>query len=88
MAACKGEPSQYNHLRKPAGCQSLPLAGLIKQELDDAGKAHFDSLVGMVEASIGRMVLVMTPQMQADNIFKGQCRGIQGITSRQGRFQR
>jgi mannitol-1-phosphate 5-dehydrogenase len=46
------------------------LAGLIKQELDDAGKVRFDSLVGMVEASIGRMVPVMTPEMQEGNILR------------------
>lgn len=46
------------------------LAGLIKQELDDRGKELFDRLVGLVEASIGRMVPVMTPQMQEGNILR------------------
>lgn len=46
------------------------LAEMIKQELDDAGMARFDSLVGMVEASIGRMVPVMTPEMQGGNILR------------------
>ncbi len=46
------------------------LAGLIKQELDDAGKELFEKLVGLVEASIGRMVPVMTPQMQEGNILR------------------
>ena len=46
------------------------LAGLIKQELDDRAKALFDSLVGLVEASIGRMVPVMTPEMQEGNILR------------------
>ncbi|NJD03543.1 MAG: mannitol dehydrogenase [Ruminiclostridium sp.] len=46
------------------------LAGLIKQELDDRGKELFDRLVGLVAASIGRMVPVMTPQMQEGNILR------------------
>ena len=46
------------------------LAGLIKQELDTYGKELFDRLVGLVEASIGRMVPVMTPQMQEGNILR------------------
>jgi len=46
------------------------LAGIIKQELDDTGKRNFDSLVGMVKASIGRMVPVMTPEMQEGNLLK------------------
>lgn len=46
------------------------LAGLIKHELDYKGKAVFDKLVGMVEASIGRMVPVMTPKMQNGNILR------------------
>jgi len=46
------------------------LAGLIKQELDDREKELFDSLVGLVEASIGRMVPVMTPEMQEGNILR------------------
>ena len=46
------------------------LAGFIRQELDDAGRGHFDKLVGLVEASIGRMVPVMTPEMQKGNILR------------------
>lgn len=46
------------------------LAGLIKQELDDVQKSRFDETVGLVEASIGRMVPVMTPQMQQGNILR------------------
>ncbi len=46
------------------------LAGLIKQELDADGKERFDRLVGLVEASIGRMVPVMTPEMQEGNILR------------------
>lgn len=46
------------------------LAGLIKQELDEAGKRNFESLVGMVEASIGRMVPVMTTELQDGNILR------------------
>lgn len=46
------------------------LAGLIKQELDESGKELFDMLIGLVEASIGRMVPVMTPQMQEGNVLR------------------
>lgn len=46
------------------------LAGLIMQELDDAEKNRFEKLVGLVEASIGRMVPVMTPEMQEGNILR------------------
>lgn len=43
------------------------LAGLIKQELSDEMKKFFDERVGLVETSIGRMVPVMTPEMQEGN---------------------
>lgn len=46
------------------------LAKLIKQELDENQFNRFDELVGLVEASIGRMVPVMTPEMQAGNILR------------------
>ena len=46
------------------------LAGLIKKELTEAEKSKFDNLVGMVEASIGRMVPVMTTEMQQGNILR------------------
>ena len=43
------------------------LKGLIENELNDAEKANLNELVGFVEASIGRMVPVQTPEMQGDN---------------------
>lgn len=46
------------------------LAKLIKQELDDVQNSYFDKLIGLVEASIGRMVPVMTSEMQAGNILR------------------
>lgn len=49
---------------------NLYLAGLIKEELDKEQKKKFDTLIGMVEASIGRMVPVMTTEMQEGNIAK------------------
>lgn len=46
------------------------LAELIKSELNEEQKLKFDELIGLVEASIGRMVPVMTPQMQDGNIVR------------------
>lgn len=46
------------------------LAGLIKKELNEVEKVNFEDLIGMVEASIGRMVPVMTPEMQQGNILR------------------
>ena len=46
------------------------LAKLIMLELDDVQKGYFEKLVGLVEASIGRMVPVMTPEMQEGNILR------------------
>ncbi|MCL2741211.1 MAG: hypothetical protein FWE70_03760, partial [Oscillospiraceae bacterium] len=47
------------------------LKGLIEACLADAGdKARLSSDVGFVEASIGRMVPVMTPEMQAGNALR------------------
>jgi len=43
------------------------LAKLLKQELSDKEKEYFDKTVGLIEASIGRMVPVVTPEMQGDN---------------------
>lgn len=43
------------------------LKELIGNELNDSEKEKLSSLVGFVEASIGRMVPVQTPQMQGDN---------------------
>lgn len=46
------------------------LSNLIKQQLNDFEKNNFDLMVGLVEASIGRMVPVMTPEMQEGNILR------------------
>lgn len=43
------------------------LENLLKQEFNDEEKKTFDKTIGLVEASIGRMVPVMTQQMQGDN---------------------
>ncbi len=43
------------------------LKGLIENEMNDDEKEKLSELVGFVEASIGRMVPVQTPQMQGDN---------------------
>jgi mannitol-1-phosphate 5-dehydrogenase len=43
------------------------LEGLIKKKLDDKQKEQFDRFIGLVEASIGRMVPVMTDKMQEGN---------------------
>lgn len=40
------------------------LKGLIADKLDEAGKKLLDERIGFVEASIGRMVPVQTPEMQ------------------------
>jgi mannitol-1-phosphate 5-dehydrogenase len=46
------------------------LEGLIKQELSDDECKLFDETIGLVEASIGRMVPVMTTEMQEGNPLK------------------
>jgi len=46
------------------------LAELIRRELDDEQNQKFDKLVGLVEASIGRMVPVMTPEMQKGDMLR------------------
>jgi mannitol-1-phosphate 5-dehydrogenase len=46
------------------------LAKLINEQLNDAEKAQFNDYVGLVEASIGRMVPVMTEEMKrSDNLL-------------------
>ena len=46
------------------------LAELIKNELNDNEKDLMDRLIGLVEASIGRMVPVMTLEMQEGNMLR------------------
>jgi mannitol-1-phosphate 5-dehydrogenase len=46
------------------------LEKLIKEQLTSEECKLFDSTIGLVEASIGRMVPVMTPEMQGDNILR------------------
>jgi mannitol-1-phosphate 5-dehydrogenase len=43
------------------------LEELIKQQLNEQEKKHFDETIGLVEASIGKMVPVMTTEMQEGN---------------------
>lgn len=43
---------------------------MLKNELTDNEKVLFDKTIGLVEASIGRMVPVMTHEMQNGNILK------------------
>ena len=43
---------------------NLVVEGMIKEHLTDAEKAKFDATVGLVEASIGRMVPVQTEEMK------------------------
>jgi len=43
------------------------LSKLIKQELSEKDREYFEEKVGLVEASIGRMVPIMTPKMQDGN---------------------
>lgn len=46
------------------------LASLIKEKLTEAEAALFDERIGLVEASIGRMVPIMSEEMQEGNILK------------------
>ncbi len=46
------------------------LASLIKEKLTDDEIALFDERIGLVEASIGRMVPIMSEEMQEGNILK------------------
>lgn len=46
------------------------LKNLIKNELSDPEKVFLYELVGFVEASIGRMVPVVTPELQEGNILR------------------
>ena len=46
------------------------LEDLIKKELSADEQAKFDRTIGLVEASIGRMVPVMTKEMQEGNILR------------------
>ena len=43
------------------------LERLIKLELEERERGYFDETVGLVEASIGRMVPAVTPEMQSHN---------------------
>ena len=46
------------------------LAKYVKELLSDDEKKLFDELVGMVEASIGRMVPIQTPEMNKNDILR------------------
>ena len=45
------------------------LENMIKEKLSDEEKAKFDQTIGLVEASIGRMVPAVSPEMQNGNIL-------------------
>jgi len=47
------------------------LEGMIKQNLSEREQAWFDQNVGLVEASIGRMVPVQTEVMKAGDVLRG-----------------
>jgi mannitol-1-phosphate 5-dehydrogenase len=49
---------------------NIYVENLIKDELTTGEKVLFDKYVGIVEASIGRMVPIMTEEMQEGNILK------------------
>lgn len=46
---------------------NIIIEGMIKEHLSEDEKALFDQRIGLVEASIGRMVPVQTPEMQDGN---------------------
>ncbi len=46
------------------------LSKLIKAQLSENEMKYFEETVGLVEASIGRMVPVMTPEMQEGNLLR------------------
>ncbi|MBC7959524.1 MAG: mannitol dehydrogenase [Vallitaleaceae bacterium] len=46
------------------------LKALVKKEMKQDNYEHLDQLIGFVEASIGRMVPVMTTEMQEGNILR------------------
>ena len=48
-------------------CADQYLRQLIGEQLDDDARAWFNDNVGLVEASIGRMVPLQTPEMQGDH---------------------
>ena len=43
------------------------LRGLLEEAVSDSARSYLDSRIGLVEASIGRMVPVMTDEMRGDN---------------------
>ncbi len=43
------------------------LRGLLEDTVSDSARSYLDSRIGLVEASIGRMVPVMTDEMRGDN---------------------
>ena len=46
------------------------IRGLFYEVFSDSERKHFDKLVGLVEASIGRMIPIMTPEAQEGNILR------------------
>lgn len=75
---CEGLKKRYEKKKPPLNiiiCENLIdadkyLRGLIEEELGEKYKSWLDESLGLVEASIGRMVPVMTDVMREGNILK------------------
>jgi len=75
---CAGLKKRYNQNKGPLNiiiCENLIdadkyLRGLIEKEMGEPYKAWLDENLGLVEASIGRMVPVMTDKMREGNILR------------------
>lgn len=63
------------------------MEGMLKDLLTDEEKKHFDEKVGLVEASIGRMVPVQTEEMKGRRSDARLCRALRFPAGRQGRVQ-
>jgi mannitol-1-phosphate 5-dehydrogenase len=75
---CEGLKKRHEHKKNPLNviiCENLIdadkyLRGLIEAEMGEKYKSWLDENLGLVEASIGRMVPVMTDEMRQGNILK------------------
>jgi mannitol-1-phosphate 5-dehydrogenase len=75
---CEGLKKRYQKNKKPLNiiiCENLIdadkyLRGLIEEEMGVKYKTWLDNNLGLVEASIGRMVPVMTDKMREGNILR------------------
>jgi|LSQX01.1.fsa_nt_gb mannitol-1-phosphate 5-dehydrogenase len=74
----RGIEKRFKESQKPLNiiiCENLIgaddyLRGLIKGELDEKYHSYIDNKIGFVEASVGRMVPIMTEKMKEDNPLK------------------